>query len=200
MMGKKLISDKAKRSYKNAMCDIIDGLGKVVSIYTLSNKSECPNCYYDSVNNRSLGKCKWTPAEALQKQTEWESQGNTSLMYRYFINTVCPICDGAGFLKVIKRKNIKGIVNWAGSGDRFNSMFQTPAGKESSTGVLIKTDVKYYDIIKKCTKIRVDGIDCFLSEPPYKKGLGNESVLMVVAYTSEKLDIGESDIGKGYYD
>ena len=198
-MGRKWVSEKVKRDYKKAMGKLVDGLGRVITVYVLSYTRECPNCFFDSVNKRSLGKCKWSPQEAAQKQSQWESEGNTNLMYRYFINNRCPVCDGVGFLKVVRRKKVRGIVNWGGARPTVNTIIQTPAGREGSTEVLIKTDVKYYELFKNCKKIVVDGIDCVLSDPPYKKGLGNESTLLITAYTSEKLTTGKSEVGKGYY-
>lgn len=200
-MGRKSVSDKAKNSYKKAIKNVVNDIGKVVSIYFLSRKSECPNCYYDNVNEKSSGKCKWSSTEAAEKQAEWESQGNTSIRYKYFVKGRCPVCDGVGFLKVVRRRNIKCIVNWGNYRGNENEVVQTPAGKEGSTNVLLKTDPKFIEFFKRCDKIKVDGVNCELSDPPIVRGIGKDSVLVVLAYSSEKLQKKErSDVVKGYYD
>mgnify|MGYP000185013970 CR=1 FL=1 len=200
-MGKKLISDKTKNSYKKIMNKVTDSIGKVVYIYFLAKKSECPNCYYDNTNEKSSGKCKWSSTEAAQKQSEWESQGNTSIRYKYFVKGRCPVCSGVGFLKVIRRKSIKCVVNWGNYSSSENEIIQTPAGKESETNVLLKTDPKFIEFFRKCDKIKVDGVDCELSDPPIVRGIGNDSVLLIIAYSSEKLkEKKQQEVVKNYYD
>lgn len=200
-MGRKLVSDKAKRGLKNSMSKMVDDIGRNVSVYTTSRKKECTNCYYDNVNDKSSGKCKWTPVEASQKQADWEAEGNISLRYRYFVKGRCPVCEGLGYLVTLRRKTVKCIVNWGGAGMRdTNYMIQTPAGKEGATEVLLKSDPKYYDLFKNCSKIKVDNISCELSNPPLIRGPGNDVILVIIAYTSEVMKKGKSNIVKGYYE
>lgn len=198
-MGKKFISDKAKSKYKKSIQKVIEDLGKIISVYTSSRKSECPNCYFDSANDKSSGKCKWSSVEAANKQAEWEAEGNSSLRYKYFTSGRCPVCEGDGYLQVIRRRRIKGIVNWGGEGSGRNETVQTPAGKEGATEVVLKTYPMYIDLIKNCDKIKVDGIECELSDPPLVRGPGEDSVLVITAYATKVSKKGKSNVIKKYY-
>lgn len=199
-MGKKLISDKVKSKYKKSIQKVIEDLGKAVSVYTSSRKNECPNCYFDNVNNKSSGKCKWSPVEAANKQAEWESAGNTSLRYKYFTSGRCPVCEGDGYLQVIRRRYVKSIVNWGGERTGLNETVQTPAGKEGSTEVVLKTYPMYMELFRDCNKIKVDGVYCELSDPPLVRGPGKDSVLIITAYATEVSKKGKSNVIKGYYE
>jgi hypothetical protein len=41
-------------------------------------------------------------------------------------------------------------------------------------------------------------VECKLSKPPILRGLGNKSVLVIVAFTAEKLKTDNDEIRKGY--
>lgn len=197
--GKSRVRPKTKRRFKEAIRDVVDGLSRKVTIYKPPIMSECPNCYFDKMTNRSTGKCKWTSAQALQKQSEWEDAGNNTTRYKYFKFGRCPVCLGKGYLETQRRTWAKCIVNWNPSERRGGNLITyTPAGTEGSTVVRLKCDPKYYDEFKNSTKLIVDGIECKLSRPPTLRGLGNQALLIVYAFTTEKPQTDSGEIIKDY--
>lgn len=187
------VGKKVKDKYKRQIQSLIKDLSRKVVVYRQSIKNECPNCYFDKMTQRSTGKCKWTAAEALAK--------NDPSRYKYFRLGRCPICKGKGYLEVIRRTCVPCLITW-NPNERWatTETIYTPAGAEGSTVVKLKTDPKYYDIFKNCEKLIIDGIECKISRIPSKRGLGNESVLIVVAFTTEKPDLDSEEIIKGYYE
>lgn len=173
------------------MRSVVDGLSRKVLIYKQPLKSECPNCYFDKMTNRSTGKCKWTGVQVIAKDDETR--------YKYFKFGRCPICHGQGYLETRRRTWAKCIVNWNPSERRGgNIITYTPAGTEGSTVVRLKTDPKYYDEFKNCDKIEVDGVECKISRPPILRGLGNQTLLIVYAFTTEKPQIDSGEVIKDY--
>lgn len=185
------IRPKTKSRYKHTMRSVVDGLSRKVLIYKQPLKSECPNCYFDKMTNRSTGKCKWTGVQVIAKDDETR--------YKYFKFGRCPICHGQGYLETRRRTWAKCIVNWNPSERRGgNIITYTPAGTEGSTVVRLKTDPKYYDEFKNCDKIEVDGVECKISRPPILRGLGNQTLLIVYAFTTEKPQIDSGEVIKDY--
>lgn len=198
-MRKTRVSTRTKEKFRKAVRNLVDGLSRKVLVYKQPIRSECPNCYYDKMTDSSTGKCKWTPAQALIKQEEWESLGNSTILYKYFKYGRCPVCKGVGYLETQRRVWIDCLIIWdpnaVGSG---NDISYTPAGTEGSTIVELKTDPKYFDLFKNCKKIIVDGVECKLSKAPLLRGLGNQSVLIITAFTTEKPSIDSNEIIKEY--
>jgi hypothetical protein len=179
------------------MRNVIDGLSRKVLIYKQPLKSECPNCFYDKFTDSSTGKCKYSAAEAPLKQAEWEAQENETLRYKYFLKGRCPVCKGQGYIEVARKTWIDALVIWDPS-TQSNAMTYTPAGTEGSTVVQLKTDPKYFDTIKNCSRIVVDGIECKISRPPILRGLGTQAILIITAFTTEKPKIASDEFVKDY--
>lgn len=199
-MTRERIGIKTKDRYKQRIKDVIRGLSRKVLVYRNPIKSECPNCFYDKMTDKSTNKCKWTPVEAIVKQNEWESEGNTSVMYKYFLHGRCPICKGVGYLEEEVSEWVSCLVTWNPGETGFggNSIIATPAGSEDATVVRLKTDVKYQNLFNNAIKMVIDGIECKLSSPPVVRGIGIESVLVVIAFTSDKIVLDREDIIKRY--
>ncbi len=198
-MVRNRISSRVKKQHKLAIQNVIKGLSREVLVYKQPVKTECPNCYYDKFTSSSTGKCKWTPVEAVAQQDAWEAAGNQSTRYKYFLKGRCPICRAKGYLETQRRSWAACLVTWDPSSRGFdNSLTFTPAGAEGSTIVALKTDPKYYDLFKNSVKIVVDNIECKLSKPPVLRGMGTQSVLIVTAFTTEKVGIDGSEIIKDY--
>jgi len=191
------ISRKVKETFRKSMRNVIDGLSRKVLIYKQPLKSECPNCFYDKFTDSSTGKCKYSAAEAPLKQAEWEAQGNETLRYKYFLKGRCPVCKGQGYIEVARKTWIDALVIWDPS-TQGNAMTYTPAGTEGSTVVQLKTDPKYFDTIKNCSRIVVDGIECKISRPPILRGLGTQAILIITAFTTEKPKIASDEFVKDY--
>lgn len=196
---RKRISDRVKAKHRKAIRNVVDGLSRKVLVYQQPRKSECPNCFYDKFTDRSTGKCKWTPVEAMTKQGEWETAGNVSLRYRYFKFGRCPVCRGLGYIETQRKTWVDALVTWDPSSRGFqNDITFTPAGTEGSTIVALKSDPKYYDLFKNSQKIVVDGVECKISKPPILRGLGVQAVLIITAFTTEKPKIDSGEIIKDY--
>jgi len=185
------VRPKTKERFQKTIRSVVDGLSRKVLIYKQPVKSECPNCYFDKMTNRSTGKCKWTAAQANAK--------NDETRYKYFRFGRCPICYGKGYLETLRRAWVKCIVNWNPSERRGGNLItHTPAGTEGSTVVRLKCDPKYYDEFKNCSKLEVDGVECRVSRPPTLRGLGTQALLIVFAFTTEKPQIDSGEIIKDY--
>ncbi len=194
---KKRISDKTKRKYKKIINSVIKDLGRPIEVFKQPVKYECFNCYYDKVTDTSTNECKWTPAEAISKQQEYISAGGLGLRYKYFTSGRCPVCKGQGYLETIRKVWIDCKVTWAPTSNG-NGLTYTAAGVEGSTIVELKVNPKYYKIFKNCSSVRVDGVECKVSEAPILRGLGNKSVMVVTAFTTDKPGVDRDEIIKDY--
>jgi len=210
---KNRIRPKTKRRFQKRIRDVIKGLSRKVLVYKQPVRSECPNCYFDKMTGRSSGKCRWTPVQAAKKQDAWNNPadaGNieypdtvcssqTVYRYKYFLKGRCPVCLGKGFLEVRRRRWVDALVTWdpsqRGTG---NQMIYTPAGTEGSTIAQLKSDPSYYDLFKNSSSIIIDGIECRMSRPPILRGLGNQAILIIIAFTTEKPKIDTAEIIKDY--
>lgn len=194
------VNYKTKQKYQNRIRDfVIDGLGRSVLVYKQPIKSECPNCYFDKLTNKSTNECKWTLTEAKQKQHEYEASGGEGLRYKYFVRGRCPVCHGEGYLTKDRTMYVKAKVTWdPTSQGKDNTTTYTAAGTEGSTLVELKMHPKYFSDIKNCTKLVVDGVDCKLSEAPILRGLGNQALMIVIAFTTDKPKIDSGEIIKDY--
>ena len=192
------IGAKTKNRYRRAIKDVIKGLSRRVVIYKQPIKLECDNCYYDKFTNKSTGKCKWSLSEAKLKQSDWQLVHPGQTHFKWFSVGRCPICRGKGYLEIKRKAYIDGLIIWAPESRYGNEMLYTPAGAEGSTTVEIKTDPKHYDVFKNCVSIIVDGIECKLSKPPLLRGLGNQAILIISAFSTDKPKLDSGEIIKEY--
>lgn len=189
---KNRIGKKTKRKYKKAIRHIIRDLGRPIEVIKQPIKHECPNCYFDKTTQTSTNECKWTLSEAIQKQQEYEASGGIGWRFKYFPHGRCPICKGRGYLETIRKVWIDCKVTWAPGSD--NDLTFTAAGVEGSTIVELKADPKHHKTFKNCRAVVVDGVECKLSNAPIMRGLGNKSVMVITAFTTDKPDIDSSEI------
>ena len=188
MRGK--IHFKTKNRFKNSIREVIKGFSRKVVVYKQPIQNICLNCYFDKLTGRSSGKCCWTMEEVAAK--------NDSTKYKWFKNGRCPICSGKGYIEIKRKVCISCLVTWEPDTRSGNTITYTAAGVEGATLVQLKTDPKYYDLFKNCSSIVVDSVACKLSKPPILRGLGNQSVLVVIAFTTDKLKTDSDEIIKGY--
>jgi hypothetical protein len=181
------ISSLTKDRFKKSIRSVLKKLSRKVMIYKQPIKQECTNCYFDKFTGKSTGKCKWTVDEAEQKQADWIVSHPGQIRYKWFKVGRCPICHGEGYIEIKRKAWIDCLVSWNPNSLYTNSTVYTPAGSEGSTSVQLKTDPKYYDIFKNC-----------VSSPPTLRGLGNQSVLVIMAFTTEKLKVDSEEIVKDY--
>jgi predicted nucleic-acid-binding Zn-ribbon protein len=197
-MSRNRISPKTKERFRTSIRNVIDGLSRNVVINKQSIKHECPNCYYDKLTGRSTGKCRWTNSEAVEEQATWELSHPGDIKFKYFIVGRCPICLGAGYTEIKRRAYASCLVIWNPESRYSNSMTFTPAGTEGSTMVQLKTDPKHYNAFKNADSLIVDGVNCKIATPPALRGLGNQSVLIISAFTTEKPKLDSGEIIKDY--
>lgn len=193
------ISKRTKEKHQKAIRNVINGLSRKVEVYMQPRRIECFNCHFDKFTDRSTGKCKYTPTQALFKQQEWEDAGNVTVRYKWFSRGRCPICHGRGYLEILRKTWIDALVTWDPSARGYgNTMTYSPAGAEGSTIVALKTNPKHFDLLKNSTKLLVDGVECKISKPPLLRGLGTQAILIVTAFTTEKQSIDSNEIIKDY--
>jgi len=202
MISKNRVNRKTKKRYKRAINNIIKGLGRKVAVYKQPVNSQCPNCYYDKFTRSSTGKCLFSSLyDADQRQSEWEADGNTTTMYKYFISGRCPICNGKGRLEVQRKVWINCLVIWDPESRNFgNQTVYTPAGSEGATIVKLKTDPKHFDLFKNSLKFEVDDITCRISRPPILRGLGNKATLVITGFTTDKSQVDSIERINNYLD
>ena len=193
-MGFSGVSSNTKRRYRKAMKKVIKTLSRKVLVYRQPLKNECQNCFYDKLTDSSTGRCKWTALEARTKQIEYGV--DKELRYKYFKVGRCPICKGKGYLETPRKVWVDCLVIW--NPNNRNSVSYTPAGTEGSTILELKTDTKNFMLFKNCDKLVVDGITCRLSKPPILRGLGNQTTLVITAFTADKASVDSDEILKNY--
>lgn len=198
MSSNNRISPKAKERFRKSIRNVIDGFSRNIIINKQPIKHECNNCYYDKLTGRSTGKCKWTIQEAIDQQALWAIDHPGDIKYKYFIVGRCPICLGAGYTEIKRRAYANCLVIWNPESRASNSMTFTPAGTEGSTMVQLKTDPKHYNAFKNADSLIVDGVNCKIATPPALRGLGNQSVLIISAFTTEKPKLDSGEIIKDY--
>jgi hypothetical protein len=116
------------------------------------------------------------------------------VVYLFSKKLECPNCY---FDKYTKRY-ILCLVTWDPQNRYGNTINYTPAGSEGSTLVRLKTDPKYFDTFKNCNRLVIDDIECKIARPPLLRGLGNQSVLIIMAFTTEKPKVDTDEIIKAY--
>ena len=191
------ISPKTKDRFRKSIRDVLKGLSRKIQVYRQPIKVECMNCYFDKMTGRSTGECKWSIDETVLKQKEWIASHPGEVRFKWFRVGRCPICRGDGYLEIKRKAWADCVVIWNPS--RYdNATVYTPAGTEGSTVVQLKTDPKYYDLFKNCSRIIVDGVECRSSRPPILRGLGSQAVLTIEAFTTQKPKLNSGEIIKEY--
>lgn len=167
MSKNKWIGAKTKNKFKKTIQGVVKGLSRKIAVYLADNRAECPNCYYDKVNDRSSGIPK--PGAA-----------------SYFTVGRCPICRGDGVITTSRKRCINGLVIWNPTDAPMNTLNFNEAGRTGATRVQIKTDPCHLELIRDCKKVVLDGIECHLSDPPILRGLGNQAILVANFFTEDK--------------
>lgn len=167
-----IVGKKASSRFEKSIQKTIEGLSRSIVVYLADKHSQCPNCYYDKVNNSSSGVAKSSPGDPY-----------------YFVTGRCPVCKGKGTITTSRKRVVKGLVIWNPRGDRLNNLVFSGAGASGSTIVELKMDPMYLDLLKNCKHVVIDGIVCKSSSPPIIRGLGNKAVLVGEFFTDSKAKI-----------
>lgn len=180
---KTLVNKTTKKLFKRTLNNLISDLGRPVEVMKKPVKYECFNCYYDKLTNSSTNTCKWTLIETLQKQQEHADNGGVGLRYKFFSKSRCPICKGKGFLETTRKQKIKCKITWNPTDN--DALTFGESGVEGKILVELKTDPKYHKLFSDSVSITVDDLACKLFKPPVLRGLGNEAVLVIIAFTND---------------
>lgn len=193
------IKSKTKKKFQKRIRDVVQGLSRPVQIYKQPLKAECPNCYYDKLTDKSTGEGKWTYSEAVQKQADYIANNGVGLRYKFFVKGRCPVCSGRGYLETHRRVWVDSLIIWEPSkSGGSNATTYTAAGTEGSTILELKVHPKHQDTFKNALLVKVDGIECRLSKPPILRGLGNQAILIITLFTTEKPKLDSGEIIKDY--
>jgi hypothetical protein len=192
----KRISNFTKNKYTHIIRDIVSDLGRPVEVFKKPTKHECFNCFFDKLTNSSTNNCKWTLSEALQMQSDYEFSGGIGTKYKYFSTGRCPICKGKGYLETQTRVRIKCKIIWDPEFD--GALNVDSSGVSGSTNVELKTDPKYRQILTDCAYMMVDGAKCVLAKPPVLRGIGEKSILVILAFTTDNISLPKDDDKKDY--
>jgi hypothetical protein len=87
------------------------------------------------------------------------------------------------------------LVTWNPKSD---DITYSPAGFEGASVVQLKTDPKHFELFKNCSSIVVDGIECKMERSPISRGLGDQDILVIFAFTTEKPKVNSGEIIKEY--
>lgn len=168
------IGNKTKRKFKKTIRGVVKGLSRKITVYLTDRESECPNCYYDKLNDRSSGVAKVAPSSPT-----------------YFTVGRCPVCGGRGVIITSRKKCINANITWNPTQESLNALSFNEAGSTGVTKVQIKTDPCYLELIRDCKKVILDGVSCKLATPPLLRGLGTESILVAIFFTEDTMKVRE---------
>jgi len=194
------VSKRTKDRFTRRIRSFIKDISRPVKLYTSEYRLECPNCYFDKLTGKSNGVCKWTVIEAVNRQAAYEAAAGVGIMFRFFVKGRCPVCQSKGYLETRKVSYISCNVRWDPSvaEGSLNSIVAIPAGFEGSSMVALKTDPKYIEDFKNCSIIEVDGYACKMAAPPVLRGIGDEALLSIAAFTTEKYEAQDPQVHKMY--
>ncbi len=168
-MGK-IVTAAIRKTYKTLIRDVVEDLHKPVIAHMPPEKADCPNCHWDSVNNKSSGTFN-------NSFTVSVNIFDLVINPSPFTRGRCPVCLGQGFLVRVIDRNIKALVKWNPDGP--DDLRITPAGREGAPAVRIKVLRADYDIVNKAEYFTVDGVRCEVNTPFTIRGLGTQEELVV---------------------
>lgn len=182
---RKRISTFTKKKFTNSIRSVISDLSRPVEVFKKPATFECFNCFYDKLTKSSTNTCRWTLAEALQKQSDYVSGGGIGTRYKYFSHGRCPICKGKGFLETIRKVWVNCKVNWDPESE--GTLINDTVGVSGNLVVELKADPKYLTLFRDCVSLRVDNIECKLAKPPMIRGMGESSLLVLLAFAIDNI-------------
>lgn len=182
---RKRIGSFTKNRYTQTVRNIMNDLSRPIEVFKKPTKHECFNCHYDKLTNSSTNICKVTSAEAFQLQSDYENSGGIGLRYKYFSSGRCPVCKGKGYLESQIKARVRCKITWDPESE--GALVSDSPGVSGSTSVELKTDPKYLKLFTECMFIVVDGVKCVLSKPPILRGVGETALLIILAFTTEKI-------------
>lgn len=170
-----IVTPSIRKTYKDLIKQVVEDLHKPIIVYLPPEKTDCVNCIWDSINQRSSG----------QFDSSFTSPvvifGNT-INPQNFTRGRCPVCYGVGYLEQESKRNVKALVKWNPQGAEDLQIL--PVGREGAAVVRIKILRSDFDVVNSAIYYLIDGVRCELVQPPTIRGLGTQEEL-VVAYLQE---------------
>lgn len=170
--------DAVQRKFGYILKEVIKELSKCITVITISEQQECPNCYIDTVTGKSTGVCKHGPEHD-----------------NYFKFGRCPVCKGEGVIEYENEVYTNVLVTWKGAGSSSSSQNDLVFNDYGMQGMCIaklKTDICHLNLFKSCDYVIVDGVKCTVYNPPVIRGLGGKHVLIVYVHGDDKLEDDET--------
>jgi hypothetical protein len=169
--------DVVQRKFGHILKEVVKELSKCITIITISEQSECPNCYIDTVTGKSTGVCKHGPE-----------------LDNYFKFGRCPVCKGEGTIEYENKVYVNASVLWKGAGSSSSSQNDLVFNDYGMQGIGIaklKTDICHLNLFKSCDYVIVDGVKCTVYNPPVIRGLGGKHILIVYVHGADKINDDE---------
>lgn len=163
--------DAVQSKFGYILKSVVKELSKCVTVVTISEQYECPNCYIDTVTGKSTGVCKHGPE-----------------LDNYFKFGRCPVCKGEGTIEYEDKVYVNASVVWKGSssGSKENDLVFNDYGEQGLSIARLKTDICHLNLFKSCDYVMVDGVKCTLYNPPVVRGLGGKHIIIVYVHASDK--------------
>lgn len=159
-MGKLFdITPEIIQTYQDGIDDIIDQLGRIISVSMKPKLVDCPNCGWDSFRKRSNNRYQ---AGGPKPFTDGQQ---------------CPYCYGKGKLNNVRNVEFKATVAW---NPKDFEPFTQGSVETPRTIVKTKTYIWFRDHIEKCEHAIIEDIVCKLIKKPIPRGL--QESRYVVAY------------------
>ena len=170
--------DAVQRKFGHILKEVVKELSKCITVITVSEQHECPNCYIDTVTGKSTGVCKNSPGHS-----------------DYFKFGRCPVCKGEGAIEYENKVYVNAVVIWKGAGSASSSQNDLVFNDYGMQGMCIaklKTDICHLNLFKSCDYVIVDGVKCTVYNPPVIRGLGGKHVLIVYVHGDDKINDNET--------
>jgi hypothetical protein len=170
--------DAVQRKFGRILTSVTRELSKCITVITVSDLSECPNCYIDTVTGKSTGVCKHGSAHP-----------------NYFKFGRCPVCKGGGAIEYENKVYVNATVLWKGAGSSSSSQNDLVFNSYGMQGMCIaklKTGICHLNLFKSCDYVIVDGVKCTVYNPPVIRGLGGKHILIVYVHGDDKINDNET--------
>lgn len=175
------------KNFGRQMKDLFKGFkkeaSKTIYVYGEPSKEDCPNCYMATVTGSSTNTYNSsfvTPTVIF----------GITVTPTPFMRGRCPICRGKGELEQEDKKAINALVRWNPTDASSGALEHTAAGVEGFNIVQIKASKCYYDILRDCQYVTVDGVKCVLLRPPVLRSIAGTDILTIAYFSSS--DVGKS--------
>lgn len=208
---------KAQKTFKKTMDRYIKVNGKPVTIILPEISADCPNCISDTqfgqnessnVYNISFIRPVNVFAGTSESITIYPQPFNISSLPSGIVldpsvsnpkilkTTICPVCKGKGKLTVTPSACISANWNW-GSRSNEGEIIDYSAGRTPDNVALVKTDLCNYALCRDAKKYILQGVECEMTHPPIKKGVGSDAFIQIRV---QKIDSSDSTSNVNDYD